>query len=167
MKRGCATILLILFIASGGVAQRNKRTRKEHQTKPSVADSERSLRELNRQWAEALKNRDKDALDSILDDQFISTGDEGQVSNKRQWMDAVMAAIEVETSSIDDVTVRVCGDTGVVAGRWSGKFTVDGKVVSAAFRFTETFARNLGRWRAVASHESRIGPTGDTQKAVE
>jgi len=114
-----------------------------------------------------LKDRDKNALERILDDQFISTGDEGQVSNKRQWIDAVMGAIKVESSSLDDVTVRVCGDTGVVAGRWSGKFTADGKVVSAAFRFTETFARVLGRWRAVASHESLIGPhagEGGSQK---
>jgi FKBP-type peptidyl-prolyl cis-trans isomerase FkpA len=158
MKRACAAVLLILVASSGGMAQRNKRSSKGRQMKPSAADAERSLRELNRQWAEALKNRDRDALDRILDDQFISTGDEGQVSNKREWLDAVMGAIKVESSSLADITVRVYGDTGVVAGRWSGKFTVDGKVVSAAFRFTETFARTLGRWRAVASHESRIGP---------
>jgi ketosteroid isomerase-like protein len=164
MKRACVAILLVSLIAPAGAAQRRKRITQGHQT-PSAADAERSLRELNRQWAEALKNRDKDALDWILDDQFISTGDEGQVSNKWQWIDAVMGAIKVESSQLDDVTVRVYGDTGVVAGRWSGKFTADGKVVSAAFRFTETFARILGRWRAVASHESHIGPTG-TQKGT-
>lgn len=157
----------MLLMASAGVAQKNKRINKSRQKKSSVANAERSLRELNRQWAEALKNRDKEALDRILDAHFISTGDEGQVSDKRQWIDAVMGAINVESSRLDDVTVRVYGDTGVVAGRWSGKFTIDGKVVSAAFRFTETFARNLGRWRAVASHESRIGPAGGTQRELE
>jgi peptidylprolyl isomerase len=158
MKRACVAVMLMLFMASVGVAQRSKRISKGRQTKPSVADAEHSLRELNRQWAEALKNRDRDSLDRILDDQFISTGDEGQVSDKRQWIDAAMGAIKVESSSLDDVTVRVYGDTGVVAGRWSGKFTLNGKEVSAAFRFTETFARNLGKWRAVAAHESRIRP---------
>ena len=158
MKRAGTAVLLMLLMAPVGASQRNKRISKGRQTKSSVADAERSLRELNRQWAEALKNRDRDALDRILDDQFISTGDEGQVSDKRQWIDAAMGAIKVESSSLDDVTARVYGNTGVVAGRWSGKFTVDGKEVSAAFRFTETFSRNRGAWRAVASHESRIGP---------
>jgi peptidylprolyl isomerase len=166
MKRAGTVVLLMLSMASVGMAQTSKRITKGRPSKPSIADAEHTLREVNRQWAEALKNRDKDTLERILDDQFISTGDEGQVSNKRQWIDAAMGTIKVESSSLADVTVRVYGDAGIVAGRWSGKFTVDGKEVRAAFRFTETFARNRGVWRAVASHESRIGPTGSTQKDV-
>jgi FKBP-type peptidyl-prolyl cis-trans isomerase len=163
MKRAGIAVLLMLIMASVGAAQRSKRTSRGRQTKPSVADAERSLRELNRQWAEAWKNSDKNALDRILDDQFISTDDEGQVFNKKQCIEG---AIKVESYNLADVTVRVYGDTGVVAGRWSGKFTVDGKEVSAAFRFTETFARSLGAWRAVASHESRIGPrAGEAENA--
>jgi peptidylprolyl isomerase len=161
----------MLLMASIGLAQKSKRITKGRPSKPSVSDAERSLRELNRQWAEALKDRDKAALERILDDRFISTGDEGQVSNKRQWIDAAMSAIKVESSSLTDVTARVYGDTGIVAGRWSGKFTIDGKEVNAAFRFTETFARNRGEWRAIASHESRIGPraseaAGDPRKGI-
>lgn len=166
MKRAGIAVLLMLFMASIGMAQTSKRISKGRKTKSSVADAERSLRELNRQWAEALKDRDKDALERILDDQFISTDDEGQVFNKKQCIEAAMGAIKVESYNLADVSVRVYGDTGVVAGRWSGIFTVDRKEVSAAFRFTETFARNLGRWRAVASQETRIGPrAGEAENA--
>lgn len=166
MKRASSVVLLMLCVMPAVNAQRNKRV-PARQPRPSVANAERSLRELNRQWAEALKNRDRVSLDRILDDRFIVTDDEGQVSNKRQSIEAAMGTIKVESYSLDDVTVRVFGDTGVVTGRWSGKFTVDGKTTSAAFRFTDTLAKVLGTWRAVASHETRIGPrTSDALDAT-
>lgn len=178
MKRVCVAVLLMLLMVPAGIAQRNKTSSKARQPKPSVADAERSLRDLNRQWAEALKNRDKAVLERILDDRFITTDDEGQVFSKKQCIEDAMGAIKIESYNLADVTVRIYGDTGVVAGRWNGKFTIAGKELSAAFRFTETFARNSGAWRAVASHEGRIvsravdteagrrGATGSPQKDI-
>lgn len=154
MKRICSVILLTLLVASVGNAQRKSRSTR---SRPAVSAGEASLRELNRKWSEAVKNRDRIVLERILDDQFVSTGDDGQVSNKRQWIAAVMGPVTVESYSLDDVTVRVYGDTGIVTGTWNGKFKVDGKNAGGAFRFTETYARNRGAWRAVAAHESRIG----------
>jgi hypothetical protein len=69
-----------------------------------------------------------------------------------------MQAIKVESYSIDDMTVRVFGDTGVVTGSWTGKMTIDGKDASGAFRYTDTFVKRLGRWRAVASQDTRMPP---------
>jgi len=160
MKRACGAILLTSLVATVAVAQKSRRPSKGRQSKPAAADAERSLRELNRQWAEALKNRDTNALGLILDDQFILTDGEGHVSNKAQTIGAATGHVKIETYTLDDVTVTVVGDTGVVAGRWSGRFTVDGKTSNASFRFTDTYARYLGRWRAVAAHESLIGQHG-------
>lgn len=157
MKRASLIILLVLVAASVAVPQtKGKRTTKARQNKPSVANIEQALNDLELQWNEAFKNRDRDALDRILDDQFIFTDDDGQVSNKTQYVDSVMRAIKVESYKLDDVTVRVYGDTGVVAGRWTGKFTVDGKDASGEFRYTDTFVRRLGGWRVVASQDTRI-----------
>lgn len=154
MKRACAAIMLALLASPVAIAQRSKRPSTGRQAAPSAANAERSLRELNRQWAEALKNGDRNTLNRILDDQFIMTDGEGKVSNKAQTIEAALGTIKVETYSLDDLTVRVFGDTGIVAGRWSGKFTINGKASSASFRFTDTYARRLGTWRAVAAHES-------------
>lgn len=71
-----------------------------------------------------------------------------------------MRTIKVESYKLDDLTVRVYGDTGVVAGRWTGKFTVDGKDASGEFRYTDTFVRRPGGWRVVASQDTRIQKGG-------
>src|SRR5947207_2062735 len=162
MKRVCSVVLLMISIGSVGYGQRNNRRTRSRTARVSVSAAERSLRELNRQWSEAAKNRDKIALERLLDDQFMSTANGGQVSNKRQWIDSMMGPVKVESYSLDDVTVRVFGDTGVVIGRWIGKFTVEGKTMGGTYRFTETYIRIAGAWKAVAAQQTRIGAASET-----
>jgi ketosteroid isomerase-like protein len=166
MKRASLAVVLMLAAASIVFAQaKGKHASKGRQTRPTPAGAEQSLRVADQQWSEAFKNRDKDALNRILDDQFIFTGDQGQVFDKTQYIDGAIRAIKVESYSLDGMTVRVFGDTGVVAGRWTGKLTIDGKDASGAFRYTDTFVKRLGRWRAVALQETRIAPSQVTTQS--
>jgi peptidylprolyl isomerase len=168
MKRAGLAVLLTLVVSSIAAPQtKGKPTSKSRQTRSTPANAEQSLKDAEHQWAEALKNRDKDTLSRILDDQFIFTDDEGQVVDKTQYIDAAIQAIKVASYSLEDMTVRVHGDTGVVAGRWTGKFTVGGKDASGVFRFTDTFVRRLGRWRVVASQDTRIPKKGGATVGAE
>jgi peptidylprolyl isomerase len=149
----------MLSVSSIAVSQNtSNRSNKSPQRKSPAINSEQSLRDIERQWAEAFKGRDKNALNAILDERFIFTDDEGQVIDKTQYIDAVMQAIKVESYKLDDLKVRVFGDTGVVTGLWSGTMSVTGKDASGAFRFTDTFVKRLGRWRAIASQDTRVPP---------
>ena len=85
---------------------------------------------------------------------------EGHVYSKAQYIAAVTQAIKVDSYGIADHTVRVYGDTGIVAGRWTGKMTIDGKDASGAFRYTDTFVKRQGRWQVVASQDTRIPKQG-------
>ena len=51
---------------------------------------------------------------------------------------------------------QLAADSGRAGFEWSGKYTIDGKDGSGEIRYTDTFAKRLGRWRAVASQETRI-----------
>jgi ketosteroid isomerase-like protein len=113
-------------------------------------------------WTEAIKNRDREALDRLLADDFIFTDDEGNVYDKAQYISAIVDLIRVSSYVVDQTAVHVYGDTGIVAGRWTGTQTVEGEDASGAFRFTDTFARQPGGWQGVASHDTRI-PAGAAQ----
>ena len=122
----------------------------------NAVSADQALKDLERQWMEGFKNRDEEILNRVLADDFIFTDDEGQTFNKAQYIEAATKAIKVESYSLDDLTTRVYGDTCVVVGRWTGKFTVDGKSASGDFRFTDTFVKRQGRWRVIASQDTRI-----------
>ena len=155
MKRPCVTVLLMVVMSSTLLAQ-TRGKRRGRQGNPAIG-VEQSLRDTEHRWTEAFKNRDREVLNSVLDDQFMFTDDQGGVFNKSQYIDAVTQAIRVESYRLEDTAIRVFGDTGVVTGRWAGRVTVEGKDASGAFRYTDTFVRRLGRWRAVASQDTRIG----------
>lgn len=155
---GMAVLLLMVVSSSAAPQTKGRPTGKGRQTRPSPASAEHSLKAAEHQCMEAFKNRDREALNRILDDQFIFTDAEGQVFNKTQYIDAATRVIKVESYSMDDMTVRVFGDTGVVAGRWTGRLTIDGKDASENVRYTDTFVRRLGRWRVVASQDTKMPP---------
>lgn len=157
MKRASMSVLLMLVASSITIPQtKTTRVNRGSQPKKSTADVEQALKDVERQRAEAFKNRDKPTLSRLLDEQFIFTDDAGQVLNKAQYIDVAMRGINVESYNLDELTVRVFGDTGVVAGLWAGKMTKESKDASATFRFTDTFVKRLARWRVVASQETRI-----------
>ena len=157
MKLVTLVALLILLVTSINASQtKTTRTSKSHPTKAASISSEQSLKSAEHQLADAFKNRDKETLARMLDEQFIFTDDEGKAINKNQYMDGILKTIAVESYTLDDMTVRVFGDTGVVVGRWTGKLTIAGKTSDVAFRYTDTFVKKLGSWRAVASQITRI-----------
>src|SRR6185503_15596263 len=152
MKFVSLVVLLLLICGSVSAAQRKR----AGQGKPPTPAPEQVLKDLEHQWNEAYKNGDRATIDRILDAQFVFTDDEANVFNKAQYLDAV-SRVKVESYRLDDLTVRVRGTTGIVAGRWTGKFTADGKETSVVIRFTDTFSKQLGGWRVIASQETRLG----------
>jgi len=159
MKRASLAVLLMLGLSSIVVPQtKSNPAGKGRQTRPATANAEQALKVVEQQWMEAFKSRDEETLSRILDDRFIFTDEEGRFFNKIEYIDAAVRQIKVESYSMDDVIVRVFGDTGIVAGRWTGKLTIDGKDASGTVRYTDTFVKRLGRWRSVASQETRMPP---------
>jgi peptidylprolyl isomerase len=142
-------VLMFVLISSSAVAGQTKRPG------PAIQSPEQTLKELERQWNEAFKNRDIATLDRILDVKFVLTDDEGHLFTKAQYLDDV-SQLRVESSSIDEIGVRVLGTAGVVTGRWTGKLVLGGEQLGGQLRFTHTFAKQAGRWRAIASQETRV-----------
>lgn len=145
--------LLVTFLALVAAAACSESSAKSGQDPADVA-GELIIKE--RIWTEAIKNRDRQALDRLLADDFIFTDDEGNVYDKARYISAITNLIHVTAYTVDQTTVHQYGDVGVVAGRWTGTQTIEGKDASGAFRFTDTFVRRPGGWQGVASQDTRI-----------
>lgn len=158
MKRAGLAVLLLMVMSSIVTSQTRGKPARGRQGGSIPANSQQALRDVEHQWMEAFKNRDKITLNRILDDRFAFTDDEGRVFNKAQYIDDAARAITVESYTSDDMSIRIFGDTAIVAGRWTGKMTIDGKDASGSFRYTDTFVRRIGRWRAIASQNTRMPP---------
>jgi peptidylprolyl isomerase len=146
---------LILLLSSTTLAQTKGRPPRTPLPKRPAANAEQSLKDAERRLTEAIKDGDRAALVGMLADNFIFTSEDGQVYDKAQYVEGVLQ-IKVGSYSLGEISVRLQGDTGVVAGLWKGDITIGAMRESVTTRFTDTFVRRAGRWVALASHETRI-----------
>ncbi|HXS05533.1 MAG TPA: nuclear transport factor 2 family protein [Rhizomicrobium sp.] len=121
-------------------------------------NAKQQVKQLLRDWAEAENRHDAAALERILDDQFISTSGFGKPHSKADFIKALTSGKPDprQSQTLEDESVVVEGDTAVDVGtnifHMSDKSAPDGM----ALRYTITFVRRDGHWRALAEHIVKI-----------
>ena len=114
--------------------------------------SEQELRRVNDEWAKALTQRDRAALDRIMADDFMFAypfeGDD-----KGQFIaDVVAGEVRVESLEPRGATVRVYGGTGVVFGSETANWQYRDRDFSGPYKFFRVYAQRQGRWQIVILH---------------
>src|SRR5947208_16161107 len=119
------------------------------------ADIEKKIIQLERDWGEALANRDLVALDRILGDDHSVITKDGSVLTKAQEL-AKHGESADELFDLEPMKVRVFGDTAVVTGGHREKSQYHGRDTSGHYRWMDVFVKRNGRWQAVASELTRV-----------
>jgi ketosteroid isomerase-like protein len=77
---------------------------------------------------------------------------DGTTTSRAQFIQQVKSGdLDSESQRLDDIQVRVHGDTAVVTFRSTDKGRYKDKDVSGQYRWMDTFVRRNGRWLLVAS----------------
>ncbi len=114
-----------------------------------------TVRALELKWAEAYKSRQFDLLSSYLDDDCVSTFEDGSVFGKLGVMSYIAKPSEhVQVADISDLKVRMHGETAVVTGAYHEQGVSDGKPYDYHDRFTDVWMKVRGNWKLIASHYS-------------
>jgi ketosteroid isomerase-like protein len=160
-SRVAIPIALAALAAGAALAQSGGILREE------VRD-EREVRELEARLAKAVVRGDREFFDRALADDFTHTSHTGIFKTKAQWMaeskfsDARRKpdATRYDSFEVDDLAVRVYGDTAVATGRSTPKGTTGkGEPMTGQFRFLRVWVRRQGRWQAVAFGGTKIDPS--------
>src|SRR5436190_21529377 len=149
MRRALLIAVLVLTVTPMGVAQKQSATG-SHQT--SV---EEVIKKLDNERIQAQIHADATALDRIYAADFIGVGPSGRVRTKPQVIsDFTSGDLKVQSITIDDVKVRVYGNTAVETGRSTMIGEDKGQTVPRDTRFIRVWVKEQGRWRLVANHYS-------------
>jgi len=118
---------------------------------PGSAD-EQALLQIERDWMAAWLKQDAAVLDGILADGFVENY-QGKATAKKQYIADMKAGIyKLESAEVVDMRAVVFGDQAVVNGISVTKGTTRGKDDSGKRRWTDVYAKQDGRWRAVVSY---------------
>jgi hypothetical protein len=120
----------------------------------SAEEQQQDLVKLEHQWAEAYKHHDDEWFRNNLSDNFIFSDWDGQLYNKKNYI-AGLNQQELTYYKFESIATRLSGDTGVVTVHAYWKYE-DGKGTTGDFRSTDVFQKQAGRWRPIASQDTRI-----------
>jgi ketosteroid isomerase-like protein len=122
-----------------------------------VTSVEDTIIQIEHAWGNALLKRDVAAWSRCLGDDWVITYSDGTLVTKPMALaDLKEGALRIESFRLDDLKVRVYGDTAVVTGLITEKSKFRDKNTSGVRRFTDVFVKRDGRWQAIASHESNV-----------
>jgi ketosteroid isomerase-like protein len=122
----------------------------------SSGDIEKAVAALEMQWAQAETANNADQIAPLLADKFIVTESDGQVSDRTAFL-AEERSNHYSSSDIDELKIRVFGDTAIASYALHQKYTMKGKAFDTHIRETDTWVKMPnGAWQCVASHASKI-----------
>jgi ketosteroid isomerase-like protein len=154
--------VLILFVGITGTAV-GWATSEDRQD----IGAEREIRELEAQLSRAVVEGNRAFYERVLADDFTHTSHSGQFKTRDQWMaenkfenrpgKPQPGKTYYEAFDVDDLAVRIYGETAVVTGRSTPKGrTAKGEPIRGRYRFLRVWVKRGGRWQVVAFEGTRL-----------
>jgi hypothetical protein len=127
------------------------------QAQQTTGGTEKAIAALEDQWLKSQKTNNPDLAAPLLAEKFVSTGDDGKVTNKTQYLADAKASKNLSAEN-EDVQVTVFGDTGIATGLWVGKGTDEkGRPFDVRDRWTDTWLKMpSGKWQCVATQSTQV-----------
>lgn len=121
---------------------------------------EREIRVMEHQWNDARAKADVAVLNRILIDDWTVTHGDGTTDSKARYLADLKSGARQFSGAVteDDVTVRVYGDTAVVAGSSNSTVALNGQPQGGALHFTRVYIRRDGAWKMIVSQATRRQP---------
>jgi ketosteroid isomerase-like protein len=121
------------------------------------SEDEKALIKIQHEWAEAHIKGDSSYTQRLEAENYTVVWPDGSVVNKREDLKSMTGNIVFTEFKIDDVQVRLYGDTGIVVG-WGTIKAHEGKqnLLGGKFVWTDTFVKQDGVWKVVASQVTPV-----------
>ena len=125
----------------------------------TVSDSDFILA-AEKAWANAPVQHDYETFAKYMSDKYVlievntEAGKKAnfEVTTKANWVERVRSGREkYDAVEIHNLKILLNGDAATVTGQYSQKGTQDGKDISAAGLYVDTWVKRQGKWQLVSS----------------
>ena len=118
---------------------------------------EQALIKIQHDWAEARVKGDSSYTRRLEAENCTVVWPDGSIVNKREDLKSMTGDIAFTEFKIDDLHVRLYGDTGIVVGQGTIK-AHEGKqnLLGGKFVWADTFVKQHGAWEVVTSQVTPV-----------
>ena len=141
-------------------------------TPPALAAPHRPGKELHKeiealemQWRQAQLDNDVSVMDRLLADDYVGISASGIIETKAEALALRRAGtLHITQLDLNDLKVRIYGDTAVVTSRADLAGTNGASDISGKYRYTRVYNKRYGQWKIVSFEASRIHDTNEREK---
>ena len=127
------------------------------QEKSSTSGDEIQIKQLERAWNEAQARHDMTAVTNIVGENLSYIDFDGSIKNKAEYLkDVLDTPYQADHLYDEGLTVTVYGNAAVAVGIYRETGNTKGKKYIHRVRFTDTWIKQGGVWRCVASQSTLI-----------
>jgi ketosteroid isomerase-like protein len=125
----------------------------------------KEIETLEMQWRQAQLSNDVAVMDRLLADDYIGISASGTIETKAEALALRRAGtLHITVLDLNDLKVRIYGDTAVVTSRADLAGTNGASDISGRYRYTRVYNKRFGQWKIVSFEASRIHDTGEREK---
>src|SRR5205814_4446650 len=118
---------------------------------------ESQIRKIEQDWVNAIMKRDSAYITKLETDDFTMTGPDGKLLSKEEDLKNVTSPqIVFDDLKIDDLKIRIYGDTAVASGLGTLKGHDHDNDISGPYSWTDVFIKRGGEWKAIAAHVTTV-----------
>jgi ketosteroid isomerase-like protein len=122
----------------------------------------KEIEALEMQWREAQLSNDVAVMDRLLADDYVGISASGIIETKPEALALRRAGtLHITALDLNDLKVRIYGDTAVVTSRADLEGTNGASNISGKYRYTRVYNRRFGQWKIVSFEASRINDEHD------
>ena len=122
--------------------------------------NDRSVEEViaaERRWVQAHRDLDLEALEDMLDDDYVQIRADGSVIGKQEALESYRSGKRRwDHAESDQYRVTMIGNAAVLVGRWIGRGENEGEPFDYTARFMAIYAKRDGIWRLVADQSTPL-----------
>jgi ketosteroid isomerase-like protein len=121
------------------------------------SQDEQALIRIQHEWAEARVRGDSSYTRRLEAEDCAIVWPDGKIVNKPADLQTMTGNTVFTEFKVDDVQVRLYGDTGIVVGQGIVR-AEEGKqdLLGGKFVWTDTFVKQSGQWKVVASQITSV-----------
>jgi len=117
----------------------------------------KQIENLEMEWRQAQVDNNVAVIDHLLADDYVGISANGTIETKSQTIAQRKAGtIRIKALDLDDLKVRLYGDTAVVTSTAELQGVNGQSDISGKYRYTRVYNRRLGQWKIVSFEASRI-----------
>jgi ketosteroid isomerase-like protein len=118
---------------------------------------EQSLKSMENEMKEAVLKGDAAGSAKYLGTNYVRVYPDGSVASRQQAIDDIKNSLKYTSIEVSEQQVQVTGDTAISVFKASVKGTRNGQPIDGDYRGVRTWAKEGGKWKAVAFTSTKIG----------